>query len=158
MKTTISRVISARPEDVWRVLEDFGHFHRVSPLLECSPITNGIDHGVGAERECVFYDGSTIRERITGVEHGRSLEIAITDSSLPVDHGTVAVRVEPVDATHAQLTFDLMVVPKYGLLGRLLGAIMRPILKSRFNLVIRGIATYLRTGEDIHPSSVLVPV
>lgn len=158
MKITTSKRITAQAEDVWGLLEDFGNFYRVNPLLECSPVVNGVARGIGAERECQFYDGSTIRERITAVRAGESMEIAITGSSLPIRDGRVLITVAQEDPEHARVTFDATITIKFGVLGRVLGLVMRPVLKSQFNLVLRGIATYVARGEVVGRRSTLVAV
>jgi carbon monoxide dehydrogenase subunit G len=158
VKITTSRRIAAPAEDIWRLLEDFGNFYRVNPLLECSPVVNGVARGIGAERECQFYDGSTIRERITAVRAGESMEIAITGSSLPIREGRVMISVAPEDPGHARVTFNATITLKFGVLGRVLGLVMRLVLKSQFNLVLRGIATHLATGEVVGPRSALLAV
>jgi hypothetical protein len=158
LKITTSKRITASVADVWRLLEDFGNFYRVNPLLECSPVVNGVARGVGAERECQFYDGSTIRERITAVRPGQSMEIAITGSSLPIRDGCVLISVAQADPEHARVTFDATITLKFGVFGRVLGLVMRPVLTSQFNLVLRGIATYLATGKAVGPRSALVAI
>ena len=159
MRFTASKRITAAAGDVWRVLEDFGGFQRVSPLLECSPVINGVAHGVGAERECQFYDGSMIREKIVAIRAGQSMELAITGSSLPIHDGQVLVSVLQEDQEHARVTFDATITLKFGLLGRLLGAtIMQPVVRSQFHLVLRGIATYLATGETVGRRSALLAI
>jgi len=158
LKITTSKRIAARAGDVWRVLEDFGSFYRVNPLLECSPVVNGVTRGIGAERECKFYDGSMIRERITAVRAGESMEIAITASSLPIRDGRVVIAVVHEDAEHSRVTFDATITLKFGVLGRLLGLVMRPVLTSQFNLVLRGIATYLATGKTVGPRTALLAI
>lgn len=159
VEITTSRTIPVRASEVWRVLEDFGSFYQVNPLLRCSPVTNGIGSGVGAERECLFYDGSTIRERVSAVQAGESLDLTITQTSLPISSGQINVRVTAEDDERSRVTFDVRVTPKYGMVGRLLGALfMKPILKSRFNIVLRGIATYLATGEEVGPGTALLSV
>ena len=39
--------------DVWHVLNDFGGHYRFNPLIELSPITNGIESGLGTDGEGV---------------------------------------------------------------------------------------------------------
>ena len=158
LKITTSKRIKAPAEDVWRLLEDFGSFYRVNPLLECSPVVNGVARGIGAERECQFYDGSMIRERITAVRAGHSMAIAITGSSLPIREGRVMISVAQEDPGHARVTFDATITLKFGVFGRVLGLVMRPVLTSQFNLVLRGIATYLATGEVVGPRSALLAI
>ena len=159
MKFTASKRIAATTGDLWRVLEDFGGFYRVNPLLECSPVVNGVARGVGAERECQFYDGSMIREKIIAIRPGRSMEVAITGSSLPIQDGQILVSVLQEDHEHARVTLDATITFRFGLLGRLLGAtIMQPVLRSQFNLVLRGIATYLATGETVERRSALLAI
>lgn len=158
MKITTSKRIAARAGDVWELLDDFGSFHLVNPLLECSPVINGVARGVGAERECQFYDGSMIRERITAVRAGQSIEIAITASSLPIREGRVLLSVAQEDPEHSRITLDATITLEFGVLGRLLGIVMQPVLKSQFNLVLRGIATYLASGEAVGRRSALLAI
>ena len=60
---TVTRLIHAPKENVWSVLDDFGNISAFHPIVESSPIENGIATGKDASRVCHFYDGGGHRRR-----------------------------------------------------------------------------------------------
>jgi hypothetical protein len=76
---SVDRVIDVSAEDAWAIIDDFGSIYRFHPLVERSPIQNGVSSGIGAQRVCHFHDGNQITEVITDYEPGVGYEVEITD-------------------------------------------------------------------------------
>ena len=136
-------------KDVWRVLKDFGGHYRFNPLIELSPITNGIAEGLGAEREVQLYDGSSILQTILDFKEGESILIGFTETSLPIKNATAKFTLTPPDREFCRVFVDLAYEPKLGVVGGLLGTFYKPVLRNRYNLVLRGLRHFVHTGQTV---------
>ena len=141
--------LSVPGREVWEVLKDFGGHYRFNPLIELSPITNGITEGLGAEREVQLYDGSSMLQTILDIDEGRSILVGFTESSLPIRSGTAKFTIEPSDQAFCHVRIDVVLEPKYGMLGGVLGLLMKPIVRNRYNLVLRGLKHFVTTGQAV---------
>jgi hypothetical protein len=143
----ITRVISQSPEKIWSILKDFGGIYRVHPMVERSPIINGKASGLGAERRCEFYDGSTVEEVVSGYREGTWMEVKITKGSLPLNDIIAAFNLTKTRDGHTQLNVVVDYTPKYGPLGKAMNALMiRRRFKRLFGEVITGIELHAATG------------
>ena len=135
--------------DVWHVLNDFGGHYRFNPLIELSPITNGIESGLGAEREVLLYDGSSMMQTILDFDEGRSILVGFTETDLPIRKATARFTVEPEDREFCHVRIDVAYEPKWGPVGVALGFLVKPMIRYRYNLVMRGLEYYVTTGRVV---------
>ncbi len=147
----VDRVIDRPADAVWAILDDFGSVSRYHPLVETSPITNGIGSGLGAERVCHFDNGDSIREKITAYEPDRGYEVEIVDpGKFPLKRAVARLSVEPLDETRSRVGFDMSFKPKFGPLGWLMGkAVMVGQFSKILGRVLEGLETHLQTGEVV---------
>jgi hypothetical protein len=61
---TVKREMNHSVEDVWKVLDDYGSVYTYNPGVKTSEILGAKQTGLGAQRECKFYDGSSLKETI----------------------------------------------------------------------------------------------
>lgn len=141
--------LEAPQADVWDVLADFGGHYQYNPYVKHSSIINHIPVGVGAEREMQLYDGSVMLQRIMDFDPPKSMAIEIVESDLLIRHYVVQMSVQPVDASVSTLACRVSYMPPFGALGSPLGLIFKPVVLSRVNHVLQGIAHYVRTREPI---------
>ena len=81
---SLSRTIQAPADRVWDILADFGGVHLFHPMVESSPVTNGQDTGLGAERRCELYNGAEANEEITSFNpERRNLVITVHEPAPP---------------------------------------------------------------------------
>lgn len=135
--------------EVWRILKDFGGHYRFNPLIELSPITNGIAEGLGAERQVVMYDGSEMLQTILDYDEGESILIGFTETSLPIRNGTARFSIEPADQAFCRLSIEVLFEPKMGAFGAVLGVFYKPIVRQRYNMVVRGLRHFVATGRPV---------
>ena len=147
----VDRVIDQPADAVWSILDDFGSVFRFHPLVEKSPISNGISSGLGAGRVCHFDDGSSIREEITAYEPGRGYEVEIVDlGQFPLKRAVARLSVEPLSDARSRVGFDIAFRPKFGPLGWIMGkTLMVPQFRKTLKRVLEGLETHLRTGEVV---------
>lgn len=145
LRTHVETELDVSAAVVWDVLNDFGNYYQLHPLIKLSPITNGIHTGLGAEREVILFDGTSIRQTILDIVEGESMLLGFTESDLPIKHATAKIAIEPPDQTFCRISIDITYEPKYGLVGYMYG----PTLRNRANLMLRGLKHYVNTGEAL---------
>ncbi len=147
----VARTIDVPADEAWKILDDFGGIHQYHPLVERSPIKNGVASGLGAERVCHFDNGDAITERITGYEAGREYTVEITDLGkfpLKAAGGTFGVR--PAGKGRSTVRFDFRFQPKFGPIGWLMG---KTVMRSQFRRIVAdmlaGLETHAKTGAIV---------
>jgi len=141
--------LNAPQSQVWDVMNDFGSHYRYSPFVEHSEVINDIRFGLGAERMLRLYDGSTMRQRITDYDPGRSMVIDVVESELLIRHFIIQVSVEPKTEDTCSLNYDIFYSAPFGVVGYPIGLLYKPILTSRFNHVLKGLERYVTTREPV---------
>ncbi|MFU8815234.1 MAG: SRPBCC family protein [Pseudomonadales bacterium] len=132
---------------VWEVVQDLGGHHRFNPLIESTIITNDVPVGEGAEREVRLYDGSSMCQRIVDYQPGRSMIIEVIESEHWVRHYVIEISVEPESEDSCVLAYRVSFQMPLGWLGYPLGLIYKPLLRSRYNHMLRGLERYVLTGQ-----------
>ncbi len=147
---TITRTVEAPLNQVWSILADFGGVYRFHPYVESSPLIAGQASGLGATRQCNFYDGNQVVEKVVGFEAERSMKIDIIEGSMPLACAQAVLEVEALDASRTRVTATMNYEPKYGPLGWLMDRMMmRRMFKRLFGDVLAGLETHANTGALI---------
>jgi carbon monoxide dehydrogenase subunit G len=142
--------VNAPAEKVWETLRDFSSVERFSSKVESSPIVGEVPAGLGTKRVCTFYDKSTVLEEIVGYQEGESLDIELSEFSMPLESMRAQMRVTPVDDATSDVSFAIDFVVKYGPIGWLMGTMMmQPMMKGITRDVMRGLAFHVVTGDTI---------
>jgi hypothetical protein len=147
----VTRTIDIPADRVWEVVDDFGAVYRYHPLVEQSPIRNGIPSGEGAERVCHFGGGNSITERISQYEPGASYTIDIIEpGKFPLKSAAARLSVHPLGPGRTRVGFDMAFQPKFGPVGWLMGkTVMRGQFRKVVGGMLAGLETHLRTGETV---------
>jgi uncharacterized protein YndB with AHSA1/START domain len=120
LKNTIH--IQAPPERVWEVLAKLDALHEYDPGIATSALRSEQRSGLGADRQCDIKSGGWFRERVTGWEPVRELELTLYDCTLPVRrlrHHYVLTAEH--GGTRVDQTQEYTL--KYGLVGAVLDAL-----------------------------------
>lgn len=146
---TVNKTIDVPAQDVWEALDDFGGIYRFHPLIETSPIVNDVPRGEGAKRECTFYSGGSIKERITDYEPGRSYTVDIYDNGpFPLKQSVSTITIEHAGSGRTDVDWKLDFEPKYGPAGDLMAyTVMKRQFRSILDSLIDSLEEYLRTGK-----------
>lgn len=147
----VTRTIDMSADRVWEVVDDFGAVYRYHPLVEQSPIRNGVPSGEGAERVCHFVGGNSITERITQYQPGAGYTIDIIEpGNFPLKSATARLSLHPQGAASTRVGFEMVFQPKFGPVGWLMGkTVMRSQFRKVLDSVLAGLETHLRTGETV---------
>ncbi len=149
LRTSVEADLNVPGSDAWQILKDFGGHYQFNPLIKLSPITNGISNGLGAEREVILYDGSSIRQTILDMEEGVSMLIGFTETDLPIKKATARFTIEPPDQAFCRVSIEITYEPKFGFVGGVLGMLYQPTIRNRYNIVLRGLKHFAATGQAI---------
>ena len=147
----VDRVIDVSADEAWAILDDFGAIYRFHPLVERSPIKNGIRSGLGAERVCHFDDGSQITEQIIDYEAGKAFAVEITDpGNFPLKTAIARLAVEPLPDAKSRVSFRMAFKPKFGPLGWVMGkTVMTRQFRKILGQVLAGLEQHAKTGEVV---------
>ena len=150
-EVNVDRVIDIGADEAWAILDDFGGIYHFHPLVERSPIKNGIGSGLGAERVCHFDDGSQITEEIIDYDAGTSYEVEITDpGNFPLVTAIARLAVEPLTDTKSRVSFKMAFKPKFGPIGWLMGkTVMTRQFRKILGSVLAGLEHHAKTGEVV---------
>ncbi len=148
----VARTIDVPANEAWKIIDDFGGIHQYHPLVERSPIKNGVASGLGAERVCHFDNGDAITERITGYEAGREYTVEITDlGKFPLKAAVGTFGVRPAGKDRSTVRFDFRFQPKFGPIGWLMGkTMMRSQFRKILGDVLAGLETHAKTGTVVN--------
>ena len=105
---------------------------------------------MGAERNCLLYDGNHIQERVTASIDQKKLSVEIFDTSMPIKTADATFTLAPVAGGGTEVTVTMEYVVKYGPVGMVMDALMmRNAMKGSFNGLLAGLDHHLTTGEPI---------
>lgn len=156
-KVSVTRTMETDAKAVWNVLDDFCNIHRYNPAVENSSLIGSRPTGVGATRECNFYDGTSLKETITDYHSGKGYSIRLSDFSLPLKEADTHFWVEPVNGEQSKLTITLEFVPKFGPLGWLMANLMmKPMLKKALAGLAKGLEDHIETGRIVGKDGMLL--
>jgi len=143
----VTREMSSDAVTIWKSLDDFGSVYKYNPGVKSSETLGNKKTGLGARRQCNFYDGTSLKERITDYDEGRSYSFELSDFSLPLKTASSHFEVIPRGAHSSSLSITLKFVPKFGPVGWLMGKLlMRPMLKKALKGLAKGLDDHIRTG------------
>lgn len=150
-KVIVERELKVPAAKVWEILDDFGAVHRYHPLVESSPIQNGIASGPGAERVCHFDNGDSIKERVTGYEEGSEYTVEIIDpGKFPLKSAVARLTLDPLANNRSRVGFEMSFQPRYGPVGWLMGAtVMQSQFRKVLGDVLAGLETHALTGDVV---------
>lgn len=154
-KLTSSIKIHASQEEVWTVLKFPGRVEEFHPLIRESSMTGVQQRGLGAVRHCRLYPLGRMDEVITEWEEGQGFTISVTGGSMLPPHKFMQGRFELKGCgQECEVTFQFSYKLKYGLLGRLLDAlIIRPQFKKAPPQYVQGLKKHVEQGINSASSS-----
>lgn len=146
----VAREIKADLDTVWAVLDDFAGIYKYNPGVESSKITKGKTTGVGTQRICNFYDGTSLKETITHYNVKQGYAFDLSDFSLPLKMGRTEFAIKSDSAHVTTVTVTLSFIPKFGPLGWLMGKLlMKPMLGKALAGLTKGLDDHIRTGKIV---------
>ena len=154
----VTRTIHASSDRVWDAFDNFSGIAAFHPAVERSPALNEIERGVGAQRECHFYGGGSVKEVVIESQPGRQLKVEIYEMGpFPLKKAIADIDLMP-KGDNTDVTFTMNFTPKFGPLGWLMGkTVMKSKFSKIFDSVLKGLDDHLRTGQLIGRKGELLP-
>ena len=145
------KTIPQNPDGVWALIDNFSDIWVFHPNVEHSKSLNGQRSGMGAERECSFYGGGAVKERVTAYDAAaRSCTVEITDyGPFPLKHMELDFQVKAAPSGAAVLVKGRF-QPKFGPMGWVMAKLMmRRQFVTLMAKVVDGMDGHLTTGRVV---------
>ncbi|WP_076410791.1 SRPBCC family protein [Shewanella sp. UCD-KL12] len=147
VSTAVKMNVSA--EKVWGILDDFAGVEKFSIGVKSSPIIGDKRSGLSAKRHCQFYDDTSVVEEIIEYEAGTSFKVVLTEFTMPMKTMYAGFKVIKLSETSCEVSMYMTYKVKYGLIGALLGLMMRSVMKGVQKKLLSGLAHHAFTGKNI---------
>lgn len=100
----MAATINASPDDVWRVVSDFGGIDNILDVVQSVTIEGS---GVGALRTLTMQDGAHVVERLDSQDdQARTLSYSIVSSPLPIEDYAATMSVREISTHECELTWS----------------------------------------------------
>ncbi len=118
-----------------------------------------VDRGLGAARRCNFYGGGSAVEKIVAWDDEQQFFTCIvTELAAPILDVTAGMSVEAVDSHRSKVHMEMNYVPKWGIFGKVLNVlVLRFVMQSVFNKVLKSLQHHVETGELIGKNGKPIP-
>jgi carbon monoxide dehydrogenase subunit G len=138
-------VVSAAPEQVWKVLSDLTSVQHYNPTVAQARIAGKQYEGVGASRECDLRPKGKVTERVTVWEPRAALGLEVTQSDWPIVFMKWRTNIAPTQGG-TLVSQDMEYKVKFGPLGHLLDTlVMRRKLDATIHDVFKRLKQYVET-------------
>lgn len=158
-KIIVERTINAPKSIVWDKLSDIGNVYIFNPMVERSALVGEQTCGVGTKRTCALGAGSGMKghleEEVIGWKEGESLTIRINSGPMPTKHMALKFDLREISANQTNIKAVVEYQMKWGLMGKLMGVMMKPQLNSMVTKIYLGLEKHIQTGEEITAKTAL---
>lgn len=160
MQTVIvERVMNAPKQQVWDKFSDIGNVYIFNPMVEKSVLVGEQSCGVGTKRTCALGEGSGMKghleEEVIGWKEGESLTIRINSGPMPTKYMALRFDLREVSDNKTNIKAIVEYQMKWGLMGKLMGVMMKPMLADMVTKIYKGLEKHIQTGEEITAKTVL---
>ena len=150
-QVSVTRTVAAPLDKLWTSWDDYGNIARFNPNLNASYLTGTKQEtGDGATRQCDLADGKTyLRERITGYQPHRRLDIDIYESNMPIKNVSAVFDFRSLGPERSEVTMTMRFTPPMAPIGYLMLPMMRPQLRKAMAALLDGNKAYVERGEQV---------
>lgn len=146
---TINKTVNVPIEKVWANWDDFANIARFNPNIKESFLLTPTDKetGVGTLRECKMPDDKNwVRERILDYRPDRNITLEVYESSMPIKKMTIDTSFKKVSETITEMTLHCKFELKMGVVGKMMGPMMKKRFEPMLMNLLEGNAAYLERG------------
>lgn len=145
-----TRIIHAAPDKLWPLIADVTAIDRWSNAVATVDLLSDEPTGVGATRRCNFYDETSVREEVVGLEEGSRVHLRLSEFSVPMKRLEAEISLRPVGDGDTEASFEMSYEVKFGVLGKLMGAtVVRRMMSKVAGTSLAGLDHHATTGEDV---------
>ena len=147
VRFTREQYIDAHPQEVWKVLGDYSNVYRWAPIVKASRQTSTEATGVGAARACSVPGFGEVTETVDRWDEGRGFSYRWAASG-PMKGGRSSWTVSR-KGTGTLVQADIEAEPGYGILGKLLVPVFKPMMIRMISDALRGLEHHVETGQVV---------
>lgn len=137
---TITRNIPVDAPTLWPLIGDLRRVADFHPTIDHVEILSESVEGEGAARRCHFKDGTSVVERVSAYQPGRSVDLELSEFAMPMKSMAGRLAAESIDDHSTRVSMSLEYQPKFGALGSLMNVLMiRPMMKRLVRQVLAGL-------------------
>lgn len=142
MNTLHNEILIAAPiEKIWEALSTVDKLDSYDPTVKKSTATSSIKSGLGASRKVDMLDGKNwFKETCTTYEPNKALAYTLTACSFPVHKLQHDYTFEQV-GNKIKVSQKMNIQMKYGVLGKLMFAMLKPKWNSGIKEFLGGLKT-----------------
>ena len=141
-----STIINDSINTVWNIIKNPEYIHLYHPLIKDSFMLSEKGHGVDSKRKCMLLPMGVMIERITDWQEGVSYTTEVIDGKMlpPFSFMTGTIQLKTIDTHETEATFTFEYKLKYGILGRIMNAILiKPQFRSAPTKYVNGLKNYI---------------
>jgi len=150
------KTINAPLNKVWPLLDNFENIHVFHPGVNQSSSLNGQAKGLGAKRQCDFYDGGFAQEEVVIYKPEQEFMTVSVYGGTPMKamkKFNVDFSARDMGSNQTEVTVVGRFTPKFGPIGWLMGNLLiKNMIKKTILKVISGMETHIKTGKVVGQS------
>ena len=141
---------------MWKRISNIGKVQDYAPDIATSFYLGEQRDGVGAERQCDFANGMSVRERVIDWHEGRQFTLDAYDTEgFPVEKLHVTFALEAIDAEQTLVRETMEYRMKGGVFGRVMDVLTRGQMAKVLEDNLNGMKLHTETGITIESRDVL---
>lgn len=152
----LKKTINAPIEKVWASWDDFANIDIFNPNLQESHLLSGHEGStkVGTKRHCTMADGKNfVNENITVYEPLKRIELEVFKSNMPIKKMVIDTTFKALSKTATEITQTTNFEIKMGIIGKLMGPIMKKQFVPMMGKLLDGNKDYLEKGVTVDRAS-----
>ncbi len=152
----IKKRVNVPIEQVWASWDDFANIDVFNPNITESHLLPGSEGptNVGTKRHCSMPGGKNyVRESITAYEPMKRIELEIFETNMPIKKMVIDTTFKALSNTATEITQTTDFEPKMGILGKLMGPMMKKQFQPIMAKLLDGNADYLEKGVIVERSA-----
>lgn len=146
MSTITSAVtVNASLDAAWEAISNVGRVEGWHPQVRRSPVLTPEPTGIGAQRRCHFYDGTSVVETVAALKDREMVQVELSEFSMPFSQASIVIRLQELGPKQVEIGLEFDFDVKDGMDAERL----KPTMNQMFAHILEGLDRHLVTGERI---------
>lgn len=147
---TSTATINASLDAASEAVSNVGRVEGWHPQVKRSPVLSPEPTGMGAQRRCDFYDGTSVVETVTALKDREMVQVELSEFDMPFRQASIVIRLQELapKPVHARLEFDFDVMDGIDVES------LKPTMDQTFAHILAGwTVTWSRGSGSTTPAS-----
>ena len=142
---TSTATVNASLDASWEAISNVGNVERWHPEVKRSPVLTPEPTGMGAQRRCDFYDGTSVVETVTALKDREMVQVELSEFPMPFDRASIVLRLKELGPKQVEINLEFDFDVNDGLDAES----MKPTMTQMFAHILGGLDQHLVTGERV---------